>query len=347
VARNVDRSQLDRAKKNKNDEFYTQRVDIDRELQHYPDSFRGKTVYCNTDDPRRSSFVKYFYDNFDKLGLARLIATGYAHEGQAHGTYFSYRGGAAEREAYESGQFSYLKGDGDFRSPECVDLLKEADVVVTNPPFSLLREFVALLRWYSKDFLIIATINAITYKDIFAEIQAGNIWLGVGLGRAISGFIVPEHYELYGTEARINDEGERVVATNSSLWLTTLDVDRRHVDIPLVCHYAQDKCRYPMYDNLDAIDVGRTKDIPADWHGLMGVPITFLHKHNPQQFEIVRFRKGDDGKDLRINGKSPYFRIVIRRADVERGQAPRSGVAGSSFRRSVRVGLSPPRWGRW
>lgn len=318
MARNVDKSQLDRAKKNKNDEFYTQRVDIDRELQHYPESFRGKTVYCNTDDPRHSHFFKYFYDNFEDLGLARLIATGYANDGQKHGTYFSYTGAASERKAYESGQISYLKGDGDFRSPECVRLLKEADVVVTNPPFSLLRDFVALLRWHSKDFLIIATINAITYKDIFAEIQSGNIWLGVGLGRAISGFIVPEHYELYGSEARINDQGERIVATNSSLWLTTLDLDRRHAEIALVCKYAQHETKYPMYDNLEAIEVGRTRDIPADWHGLMGVPITFLHKHNPKQFQIVRFRKGDDGRDLRIDGKCPYFRIVIRRADIQR-----------------------------
>lgn len=313
MARIIDRSLLTKAKKNKNDEFYTQRVDIDRELQHYGKHFQGKTVYCNTDRPLESNFVRYFYDNFKALGLKRLIATGYAVEDGGRGSYFSYTGLEEERRAFESGEITSLSGDGDFRSAECIELLDEADLVVTNPPYSLLREFVQMMVGYCKDFLIIATVNAITYKDIFNLIRNGKVWLGFGLGRAISGFIVPDHYELYGTEARINDKGERIVATNNSLWLTTLDIEKRHEDISLTKTYAGNEDKYPHYDNLDGINVDKTKDIPSDWFGLMGVPITFLHKYNPEQFEIIKFRKGDDGKDLRINGKAPYFRIIIRR----------------------------------
>ncbi len=316
MTRVIDRSLLTEAKKNKNDEFYTQYVDIEAELQHYRNHFRAKVVYCNTDDPFVSNFVRYFVDNFEDLGLKKLIATGYLIEGVERGTRLIYTGTAGEKKAFEAKKVTYLKGDGDFRSGECLKLLKEADIVVTNPPYSLLRQFVSYMTDYEKDFLIIATVNAITYKDIFKLIQGGQIWLGFGLGRAISGFIVPEHYELYGTEARINEKGERIVSTNNSLWLTTLDIDKRHLDIPLVKEYAGNEDKYPRYENLDGINVDRTKDIPSDYYGLMGVPITFLHKHNPSQFDIVRFRKGDDGKDLRVNGKSPYFRIVIRRTVV-------------------------------
>ncbi|KQB84061.1 adenine-specific methyltransferase EcoRI family protein [Corynebacterium oculi] len=313
MTRNVDRSLLTKAKKNKNDEFYTQRVDIDKELQHYQSKFRNKIVYCNTDNPLASNFVKYFIDNFSNLGLKRLIATGYAANDGECGTYFSYTGSPDELAAYEAGNVQYLHGDGDFRSSECLSLLQESDIVVTNPPYSLLREFISHMESFDKDFLIVATVNAITYKDVFRLIHAGKIWLGVGLGRDISGFIVPEWYELYGTEARINDRGERIVSTNNSLWLTTLDFERRHKDIPLVKTYKGNESDYPHYDNLNGINISKTKDIPSDWFGLMGVPITSLHKHNPEQFEIVRFRKGDDGKDLRINGKQPYFRIIIKR----------------------------------
>lgn len=313
MSRVVDRSFLAKAKQNKNDEFYTQYVDIEHELAHYRNHFPGKVVYCNTDDPRVSNFVKYFVDNFEDLGLAKLIATGYALGEDTHGTLLIYDGSPEAHAKYKSGDVNQLEGDGDFRSSECLRYLREADVVVTNPPFSLLRQFVSLMNNWEKKFLIVSTINAITYKDVFKLIQEGRIWLGVGLGRAISGFIVPEHYNLYGTEARINEKGERIVSTNNSLWLTNLDIAKRHRDIPLVKTYAGNEEQYPTYDNLNGINVDKTKDIPKDYYGLMGVPITFLHKHNPEQFEIVRFRKGDDGKDLRVNGRSPYFRIVIRR----------------------------------
>lgn len=313
MTRVVDRSLLTLAKKNKKDEFYTQRSDIERELMHYENHFKGQTVYCNTDDPGRSNFVSYFVENFERLGLERLIATGLASGEREHGVLLDYDGSESARQKFESEEFAQLQGDGDFRSKECVDFLRQADIVVTNPPFSLLREFVAHLDFYSKRFLIIATVNAITYKGIFDLIQRGKVWLGVGLGRAISGFIVPESYNLYGSEAKINDAGERIVATNNALWLTNLDISKRHEYIPLVKSYLGNEEDYPLYDNLNGINVNKTKDIPNDWYGLMGVPITFLHKHNPEQFEIVRFRKGEDGKDLTINGKAPYFRIIIRR----------------------------------
>lgn len=327
ATRVVDRSLLTDAKKNKNDEFFTQYVDIEAELKHYRDHFRDKTVYCNTDGPFVSNFVRYFVDNFESLGLKKLIATGYTIDGVERGTRLIYTGTAADKEAFAAEKVEHLEGDGDFRSGECIKLLKEADIVVTNPPYSLLREFVSYMTSYEKDFLIIATVNAITYKDIFKLIQDGRIWLGFGLGRAISGFIVPEHYELYGTEARINENGERIVSTNSSLWLTTLDIDKRHQDIPLVNEYAGNEDKYPRYDNLDGINVDKTKNIPSDFYGLMGVPITFLHKHNPEQFDIIRFRKGDDGKDLRVNGKSPYFRIVIRRRGDNLPEQPSQDAA--------------------
>lgn len=314
MTRVVDRSFMKKAKKNKNDEFYTQYVDIERELAHYEGHFEGKVVYCNTDDPRVSNFVRYFIDNFESLGLAKLIATGHALGGvEKYGSLMVYDGSMRSLKHFEAGKAERLDGDGDFRSGECVEYLRQADVVVTNPPYSLLRQFVSLMTKHEKDFLIIATVNAITYKDVFKLIQDGRVWLGVGLGRAISGFIVPDHYELYGTEARINERGERIISTNNSLWLTTLELEKRHEDIPLVETYAGNENNYPTYDNLDGINVNRTRDIPADYYGLIGVPITFLHKHNPSQFEIVGFRKGYDGKDLRVNGKSPYFRIIVRR----------------------------------
>ena len=178
-----------------------------------------------------------------------------------------------------------LRGDGDFRSKDCVELLKEADIVVTNPPFSLFREYVSQIVEHNKKFLIVGNINAITYKEIFKLIKENKSWLGVNMGRGISGFIVPKHYELYGTEARIDENGNRIVATNNCLWLTNLDNSKRHEDIILYKSYSAEE--FPTYDNYDAINVNKTKDIPMDYAGVMGVPITFLDKYNPEQFEIL------------------------------------------------------------
>jgi len=313
MTRNATNKLLQQAKRQKNDEFYTQLCDIESELQYYKGQFKDKTVYCNCDDPQTSNFYRYFVSHFKELGLRKLIASCYKEQSSdlfstsdnEYGFYVEYMG---EEEASPI----YFKGDGDFRSRESVELLKQADVVVTNPPFSLFREFVAQLVRYGKRFLIIGNINAITYKEIFNLIKDNKAWLGVNLGRGISGFIVPEDYELYGTEARIDSDGNRIVSPNNCLWLTNLDNTARHESIVLTKKYAGNETNYPKYDNYDGINVNKTQDIPQDYAGYMGVPITFLHKFNPEQFEIVKFRKGDDDKDLSVNGKCPYFRILIR-----------------------------------
>lgn len=320
MTRKVQRSFLRKAKKNKNDEFYTQFSDIERELQHYTEHFKNKTVYLNCDDVRFSNFFKYFILNFEKLGLKKLISSCYkntiddlfsSEESDLEGGfYYVYTGKETPTPTLKD--VTYFRGNGDFRSSESIDLLKKSDIVVTNPPFSLFREFVDQLISYDKKFLIIGNINSITYKGIFKLIKENKAWLGVNLGRGISGFIVPEHYELYGTETKIDEMGNRIVSPNNCLWLTNLDNAKRHEDLPLVKKYAGNEGYYPQYDNYDGINVNRTKDIPMDYEGAMGVPITFLHKFNPDQFEILKFRKGDDGKDLSINGKCPYFRILIR-----------------------------------
>lgn len=348
MARKVQHSLLHKAKKNKNDEFYTQLIDIESELKHYKKHFKGKVVYCNCDDPFESNFFRYFVLNFNNLGLKSLITTSYKPSlvantkidlfgenemlAQAKGRpkvtankfvinsvgnvnedgSFSLQDVAEQLKANKHNEWEPLKGDGDFRSEECVELLKQSDIVVTNPPFSLFREYVSQLVEYDKKFLIIGNVNAITYKEIFKLIKYNKAWLGVNLGRGISGFIVPEHYELYGTEARIDNMGNRIVSPNNCLWLTNLDNSIRHKDIDLRKKYHGNESEYPEYDNYKGINVNRTKDIPLDYSGYMGVPITFLHKYNPEQFEIVKFRKGDDGRDLSINGKCPYFRIIIK-----------------------------------
>lgn len=320
MARKATNELLQKAKKLKNDEFYTQLADIESELQHYESHFKGKVVYCNCDDPHISNFFRYFVSNFNKLGLKKVIAACYKEQNADlfdtreinRGFFFEYTGIELTNTDFKTAKVVYFKGDGDFRSPESISLLKQSDIVVTNPPFSLFREYVAQLVRHDKKFLIIGNINAITYKEIFKLIQNNKVWLGVNLGRGISGFIVPEHYELYGTETKINESGERIISPNNCLWLTNLDHFIRHEGIVLTKRYIGYEQEYPKYDNYDGINVNKTKDIPQDYSGYMGVPITFLHKFNPRQFEIVKFRKGNDEKDLSINGKCPYFRIIIR-----------------------------------
>jgi len=314
MARKATNKLLQKAKKSKSDEFYTQLCDIESELQHYRTHFKDKIVFCNCDDPGISNFFKYFSANFKELGLKKLIAACYREQTidlfntaeYKNGFFFEYTGKEEETD------ISCFNGDGDFRSSESIELLKQSDIVVTNPPFSLFREYVEPLVKYDKKFLIIGNVNAITYKEIFKLIKENKAWLGINLGRGVSGFIVPEHYELYGTETRIDDSGNRIVSPNNCLWLTNLDTFKRHEDIPLTKKYFGNENDYPKYDNYDGINVNKTKDIPSDYSGAMGVPITFLHKFNPDQFEIIKFRKGDDEKDLSINGKCPYFRILIR-----------------------------------
>ena len=310
------------AKSSKKDEFYTQLSDIESELKYYKEHFKNKVVFCNCDDPRNSNFFNYFAYNFENLGLKKLITTCYKNqekdlfiqEESENAVFLEYTGdknGNKVPDAEEIG-IKPLKGDGDFRSQESIELLKQSDIVVTNPPFSLFREYVEQLVRYEKKFLIIGNINAITYKEIFKLIKENKAWLGINLGRGISGFIVPEHYELYGTEARIDSSGDRIISPNNCLWLTNLDTSKRHENIVLSKKYYGNESEYPKFDNYDAINVNKTKDIPMDYNGVMGVPITFLHKFNPEQFELIKFRKGNDDKDLSINGKCPYFRILIK-----------------------------------
>lgn len=299
--REVDHSLLDKAKINKKDEFYTQLIDIEKEVVHYTKHFRGKVVYCNCDDPKYSNFWKFFYEHFEELGLKELNATYFGEDAR----FYNYDG--------KEITITQLKENGDFRSNECIQVLKQSDIVVTNPPFSLFREYISQLDKYDKDFLVISNINAITYKEVFPLIQSNKAWLGVCFGRGISGFIVPESYELYGTETKVDENGKRIISPNNCMWLTSLDNEKRHQPIELVKQYEGNEKSYPFYDNYRGINVNKTQDIPMDYMGAMGVPITFLNKYDPEQFEIIKFRKGDDDKDLKINGKAPYFRILIKR----------------------------------
>lgn len=320
MARNATNELLQKAKKSKSDEFYTQLSDIESELQHYESHFKNKVVYCNCDDPRTSNFFSYFASNFKRLQLKKLIGACYREQVRnlfnaakdENGFFFEYTGTEGEKSKPNTTDIVYFNGDGDFRSKESIDFLKQSDIVVTNPPFSLFREYVAQLVKYNKKFLIIGNINAITYKEIFGLIKENKAWLGINLGRGVSGFIVPKHYELYGTETKIDSLGNRIISPNNCLWLTNIDTAKRHEDIVLTKKYYGNEVEYPKYDNYNGINVNRTQDIPIDYSGFMGVPITFLHKFNPDQFEIIKFRKGDDDKDLSINGKCPYFRILIK-----------------------------------
>jgi len=224
--------------------------------------------------------------------------------------------------ANEKNTLTRLKGDGDFRSDEIKKLRDETDIIVTNPPFSLFREFITWIMEANKQFLVISNVNAITYKEVFPLIKENKVWLGLAFGRSFQGFIVPANYPLSGSEARIDEYGNRIVSTNNTIWLTNIEHGRRHEPLQLMTmadnfRYSKHKeirgkKKYDKYDNYKAIEVPYTDAVPSDYDGEMGVPVTFLHKYCPEQFEIIRFRKGDDGKDLSVNGKCPYFRIIIK-----------------------------------
>lgn len=330
---------LNSARKAKKDEFYTQISDIEKELQHYWAHFRGKTVLCNCDDPYESNFFKYFALNFNQLGLKKLICTCYNGspvQGTELITFFKEFNEEPKKVAYkaEITEVKDMNGDGavdlsdvkillqndknimslletgDFRSKECVELLKEADLVVTNPPFSLFREYLMLLINYNKEFVIIGNVNAISYKEVFPLIKSEKVWLGPSITSGDRKFNVPDDYPLNAAGCGIDQDGKRFIKVKGVRWFTNLDHKKRHEKLDLVCKYSPEE--YPHYDNYDAIEVSKTANIPCDYEGIMGVPITFLDKYNPEQFEIVRFRKGDDGRDLCVNGKCPYFRILIR-----------------------------------
>lgn len=301
---------LHAANRAKNDEFYTQLADIERELKHYEAHFKNKTVYCNCDDPRISNFFHYFSYNFERLGLKKLIATCYKSQAadlfsqndSEQAVYLIYEGDKNGNRMPDPSEIQVLplKGDGDFRSEECIALLKQADIVVTNPPFSLFREYVAQLIKYQKKFLIIGNNNAISYKEIFPLIKNNQIWLGYN---CVRWFGIPKSEEL--------KEGAR------SFWFTNLEHKKRHEELILYRHYTPEE--YPRYDNYDAIEVSKSVEIPDDFYGVMGVPITFLDKYNPEQFEIIGLDRYTVPKEalvggrVAINGKPTYARVLIKR----------------------------------
>jgi len=330
---------LNKAKAAKKDEFYTRLEDIELELKHYRHHFKDKTVLCNCDDPRCSNFFRYFTLNFEVLGLKKVIATCYKNQDvdlfSQHkcekAVYQIYEGDKNNNRKVDDEEIEvrYLEGDGDFRSKECVALLEEADIVVTNPPFSLFREFVSFLVQHNKKFLIIGNVNALKYKEIFPLIMDNKLWLGASIHSGDREFQVPDDYPLQASSWRVDENGKKYIRVKGVRWYTNLDYEERYEDIPLFRKYNANE--YPKYVNYDAIEVSKTSDIPCDYDGVMGVPITFMDKYNPNQFEIVgmsldlanmgiireRLGRNDGGPTFYIekNGKLVrlYDRIAIRR----------------------------------
>ena len=318
---------LSKAKDAKKDEFYTSYEDIQAEINHYEDKFAEKVVLCNCDDPFESNFCKFFLRNFNYLKLKRLICTSYGTS-PVIGQQLSLFDNADEPVQRGNGYVmditevpmangrgvsdadinnlllskkrgvKKLKGDGDFRSDECVKYLKQADIVVTNPPFSLFREYVAQLMQHGKQFLIIGNVNAITYKEIFPLIKDNKMWLGASIHSGDRKFYVPDDYPLNAAGCGIDTDGRKFIRVKGVRWFTNLDYAIRHEELPLYKRYYGNEEEYPKYDNYDAINVDKTSDIPGDYYEDIGVPITYLDKHNPEQFEIIKFRKGNDEKDL-------------------------------------------------
>lgn len=314
---------LRKADSSKKDEFYTQLSYIEKELANYKYHFKNKVVFCNCDDPEESNFWNFFALNFEHLGLKKLVSTHYEKEKPSYKLEII-------KDTNKDGKINkldtiktMLKQNGDFRSPECIEILKEADIVVTNPPFSLFREYVAQLFEYKKKFIIIGNLNAITYKEIFKLIKEDKIWLGATLDGRNIWFRIPDTYEKYH---KIED-GIKYAFVASTVWFTNLDYKKRHEDFILYKAYSGNESDYPKYDNYNAINVDKTKDIPIDYKGAIGVPITFLNKYNPDQFEILdglnRYSilsgptKETQGKYLaQVNGKPCYVRIVIKNKKI-------------------------------
>ena len=353
---------LKNANKAKKDEFYTQITDIEKECLNYWDHFRGKTVLCNCDDPYESNFFKYFALNFKFLGLKKLIATCYAGSPIANRELSLFDDEAPQNKTTKTphkieiteipdfnqdgavdltdvklllgsnkNHLTRLAGDGDFRSKECMDILKQADIVVTNPPFSLFREYITQLMEFNKKFLIIGNINAVTYKEVFPLFKENKVWLGKSINSGDREFRVPDYYPLTAVGFRVDENGAKYIRVKGVRWFTNLDYKKRHEDLFLYKKY--NATEYPTYDNYDAINVDKTQEIPMDYNGAMGVPITFLDKYNPDQFEIIGLANDkrekndafiqanpfylDEGHKnfvgFVINGKATYARIVIKR----------------------------------
>lgn len=349
---------LNRAFIVKKDDFYTQYEDVAKEMIKHREQLKGKTVLCNCDDPFESAFFRFFVLNFDKLGLAGLISTCYA-DSQIAGQEYPLEGitgaykavvtkipdetlmrpdGSLDLESLFSmpgNSLTHLAGDGDFRSDECETLLKNADIVATNPPFSLFREYISLLVRHEKDFIILGNMNAVTYKEVFPLFRDNKVWYGESIRSGDRKFYVPDSYPLNAASCGIDDKGRRFIRVKGVRWFTNLETSRRHEPLALTCSYTPDV--YPQYENYDAINVGRTQNIPFDYDGVMGVPITFLDKYSPDQFEIVMLANGnartnippntltkvkyrphpeDRGGVGIINGQRVYVRILIRRKSL-------------------------------
>lgn len=309
MAKQSSNTNLHKAKNNKKDEFYTQLSDIENELRHYKDHFKDKVVYCNCDDPRVSNFFHYFSYNFEHLGLNKLIATCYKNQDadlfstneSEQAVYLVYTGdknGNSVPDANEIG-VKPLKGDGDFRSAESIELLKQADIVVTNPPFSLFREYVAQLIEYDKKFIIVGHQNAIGYRDIFKLIKENKLWLGYGF-KGGAGHFINTQYEDY---ASAGDHKEGMIRVSGVHWFTNLDIDKRHED--LILHKKHTPEEYSVYENFNAINVDKTKDIPFDYDGLIGVPLTFMDKYNPDQFDIIGLGIANLGLEIGVQKYKP------------------------------------------
>lgn len=340
---------LGNAAKAKKDEFYTQLTDIEKEMRHYRKHFKGKTVFCNCDDPFESNFFKFFVLNFNSLGLKRLICTCYAGSPISHNQISLFDVGKADKdnrkpykaivttvydktgdgytnmedikELFKSGEneLSELDGDGDFASDECINLMKESDIVVTNPPFSQFRKYVATLMDYEKKFIIIGNQNAITYKEIFPLLKDNRMWLGHGFNRNCAHFISP-----YQDTASDLDHKEGMIRVSGVMWYTNLDLKKRHEEMVLIKRYKKED--YPTYCNYDAINIDSTTNIPCDYAGKMGVPITFLTKYNPDQFEILGISLtsakamseiAEDGTYM--NGGRAFYTPCPDKKDIERG----------------------------
>src|SRR3989338_7484574 len=351
-------SSLNKAAKVKNDEFYTQLIDIEKELKHYKEQFRGKVVYCDCDDPFESNFFKYFAANFNALGIKKLITTSYTKSPIAGGQLplFEVKGLKPKgKEPFkielnevtdtdadgavgltdvkwllknDANIATPLKGDGDFRSEECIGLLEQADIVVTNPPFSLFREYVAQLVEHKKKFIILGDQNAITYKEVFRLIKENKLWLGYD-NNGTKWFQVPMSYDIPTESRKKIENGVKYFSMGRIVWFTNLDTTKRHEKLTFYKRYSPEE--YPNYDNYKAINLDKVSDIPMDYKGVMGVPITFLDKYNPEQFEILSsndIRLNDKvpfkehglikDKDGAINGKPTYVRIVIKNKKVKK-----------------------------
>jgi hypothetical protein len=314
------------ARKAKKDEFYTQITDIEKEIVHYRPHLKGATIFCNCDDPVESNFFRYFALNFEFLGLKKLITTHYDSEKPTYKLEIT-----RELDINDDGKIDMsdavktsLKTNGDFRSPESVELLKEADIVITNPPFSLFREYVSQLVEYKKKFLILGNVNAITYKETFSHIRDNRIWVGPSISSGDREFRVPDDYPLNASGTRVDDQGNKYIRVKGVRWFTNMDFPKRYEELPL--HKSYNPKEYPEYDDYEAINVNKVSDIPVDYDGPMGVPITFIDKHNPKQFKILGM---DDhrlvlpdwrGRGPVLNGKNIYRRIIIQKKQKKQKQ---------------------------